>query len=182
MADEIGTVLRFWFEEATPEQWWKKDPGFDAEIRRRFAGLHARAAAGDLDGWAESAEGALALILVLDQFSRNIYRDDPRAWAQDAAALAVARRAVEQGFDTAFGDRDRRVFFYMPFEHSEDIADQYESVRLISALGDAEYTEFAEAHREIVERFGRFPHRNAVLGRKSTAEEVEFLKQPGSSF
>lgn len=182
MADEIGTVLRFWFEESEPEQWWKKDPGFDAEIRRRFVGLHARAAAGDLDGWAENAEGALALILVLDQFSRNLHREDPRAWAQDAQALAVARRAVERGLDTAFEDKNRRVFFYLPFEHSEDLAVQEESVRLISALGDAHYTEHAIAHRDIVARFGRFPHRNAVLGRRSTEEEVEFLKQPGSSF
>lgn len=180
MADS-GDVLRFWYEECTAEQWFKKDAAFDATIRDRFGDLHAVASAGGCDDWAETPEGSLALVLVLDQFSRNLYRDDPRAFAQDAKALDIARRALAAGHDQAY-PAGQRYFYYLPYEHSEDLRDQEESVALFEKHGDAHTLDYAIAHRDIIARFGRFPHRNAVLGRESTAEEEEFLQTPGSSF
>lgn len=180
MEDSVS-ILRFWFDESTPEQWFTKNANFDRMIERRFGALHAAAATGQLDGWAETADGALALILVLDQFSRNLFRDDPRAFAQDEKALALAKGAIAEGHDMAVAE-DRRVFFYVPFEHSEALADQEVSLPYFEALSNPEYLRYAVAHRDIIARFGRFPHRNAVLGRKSTAEEEAFLLTPGSSF
>jgi len=178
---EIADVLTFWYEECTPEDWFKKDAAFDAALRERFGALHDRAAAGACDSWADSADGALALVLVLDQFSRNLYRDDPRAFAQDEKALGVARSAIAAGFDQE-QPHDRRHFLYIPFEHSEILADQEEGVAHFERHGDAETLRYAIAHRDIIQRFGRFPHRNACLGRTSTDEETAFLKTPGSSF
>lgn len=174
-------VLGFWFEECTPEQWFKKDDAFDAALRDRFGTAHAEAAAGGFAGWEATADGRMALILVLDQMSRNLYRGDPRAFAQDGRALALARRAVAAG-DHVFARRERCQFLFLPFEHSEALADQLWCEALFRSLGDANLIDYAERHRVIVERFGRFPHRNVALGRNSTPEELAFLEQPNSSF
>jgi len=178
----VDEVLRFWFVENPKEAWFKKDDGFDRAIADKFGDLHRRLSETcDVDAAVESPERALATIIVLDQFSRNLHRDSALAFAADGVALTVARRAVARGFDLRF-PAEGRVFFYLPFEHSEKLADQRQSVALISALGVADSTWYAERHREIIERFGRFPHRNAVLGRVSTAEEKAFLEEPHSSF
>jgi uncharacterized protein (DUF924 family) len=174
----IEDVLTFWF--ADPGRWWKRDAAFDAQIRSRFLALHDAVERDERDDWLETARGALAYVIVLDQFSRNMFRDSARMFESDARALAAARRALDRAFDRGLSG-DERMFLYMPFMHSEDIADQDRGVGLFgSALQD--YLSFAEQHRDIVRRFGRFPHRNALLGRQSTSEELEFLKQPGSSF
>ena len=167
-------VISFW-REAGPKKWFLKDDAFDAAIRAKFAALHARAAVGDLDHWAETADGALALLLLLDQFSRNLYRGSPQAFAQDERARTIARRAVAAGLDREV-DPAFRTFFYLPFEHSEAIADQEVCVRLSHGLADPEALRWARVHERIIRRFGRFPHRNHDLGRESTPEEVEFLK------
>lgn len=192
IAAEAREVLAFWFgEPGAPAHgqprpaWFRKDPAFDGEIRRRFLALHARAALGECDRWRADPDGLLALILVLDQFSRNLYRDDPRAFSQDTAALACAQEMIGRGWDAARLPVERQ-FAYLPFEHAEDLAMQDRSVELFSALeAFAEtkgLTEWAEKHRVIVRRFGRFPHRNAALGRESTPEEIAFLEEPGSRF
>lgn len=178
---EIDAVLDFWFRESEPRQWFDKDPAFDADIVRRFGDLHARAAAGDLDAWCEQADGALALVIVLDQFSRNMFRDTAQAFAFDAQALSIAKRAIDAGFDQQVDER-QRPFFYLPFEHAEDMAEQQRSMALFSALGNKDLLEWAEKHMFIIKRFGRFPHRNAILGRVSSTEEAHFLTQDGSSF
>jgi uncharacterized protein (DUF924 family) len=183
-------VLDFWFGEppsTTPRpEWFRKDPAFDAAIHERFGTLVEQALAGGLHDWDATPEGALARIVLLDQLTRNIFRDTPRAFAGDALALAAAQALVA-------GDHDRRLaplqrwFAYMPFEHAEDLAMQHESLRLFGALAD-EYPALADAllwarrHHEVIARFGRYPHRNAVLGRASTAAEAAFLREPGSSF
>lgn len=181
-------VLEFWFgpeRGRSRAEWFRKDAAFDAGIRSRFGELHARAARGELDGWRDAPESMLALVIVLDQFSRNLNRSDPRAFAQDAYARDCARQAVERRDDLALLPVERQ-FLYLPYEHSEDLADQERGVVLMSALDAFEPTrgvsEWAVKHRDIVARFGRFPHRNAALGRASTPEETEFLKQPGSGF
>ncbi|HEY9163174.1 MAG TPA: DUF924 family protein [Magnetovibrio sp.] len=178
---EIASVLDFWFTETQPRQWFVKDAAFDAEIVRRFAGLHARAIAGDLSSWETHADGALALVIVLDQFSRNMFRDTQQAFAQDIQALAIAKRAIERGFDHQV-DELRRSFFYLPFEHSEALCEQERAIALFEAMGNKELLEWAQKHKIIIERFGRFPHRNKVLGRVSSDEERDFLSQDGSSF
>jgi uncharacterized protein (DUF924 family) len=183
-----GTVLGFWFGvprgKARPE-WFRKDEKFDGEIRRRFGELHAAAARRELDGWRGQRESMLALVVVLDQFSRNLFRDDPRAFAQDGYARECAREALARGDDAASLPVERQ-FLYLPFEHSEDAADQELAVRLMSQLEAYEETRgltgWAVKHKVIIDRFGRFPHRNACLGRASTQEELEFLEQPGSGF
>ena len=174
-------VLAFWFDETAPNLWFEKNDAFDATLRARFGDRHAEAAAGCLVDWEETADGRLALLLLLDQMSRNLYRGDPRAFAQDARARAVARRAVAAG-DHVFAPRERCQFLFLPFEHSEDLADQLWCEALFRALGDDNLLDYAVRHRVIVERFGRFPHRNAALGRTSTAEELAFLTEPNSSF
>lgn len=188
-----GDVLDFWFgAPGTPEhgthrpEWFRKDAAFDALIAQRFGATLEAALAGALDGWAADAPGTLALILVLDQFTRNSLRDTPRAFAGDAQALALARRLVAQGGDRALPTL-QRAFAYLPFEHAEDLAAQHESVRLFTALAavapdEAESLGYAVRHRDIVARFGRFPHRNAILGRTSSADEIVFLQEPGSRF
>lgn len=185
-------VLAFWFgpEDVERAVWFARDPAFDAEIARRFGALVSAALDGGLDAWPDSAEGRLARVIVLDQFTRNIHRGTPRAFAGDAQALALARALVADGQDRALPPL-RRVFAYLPFEHAEDRALQDESVRRFAALAaeggvhaasTARTLDYAERHRAVVARFGRFPHRNAILGRPGTDEELAFLQQPGSSF
>lgn len=176
---DTAAIWAFWFAPAHAAKWYEKDPAFDAAIRARFGKLHEAATAGALDHWPVTAHGALALILLLDQFSRNLYRDDARAYAGDARAVAIADLAVSRGFDRGFAF-EARQFFYLPFEHAEDLAAQQRSVALFA--DDGEGRKYAVAHRDIIARFGRFPHRNAALGRVSTTEEIEFLKGPNSSF
>ncbi len=187
-AEMICQVLDFWFGTKESEEyggnrkaWWVKDPSFDAEIRHRFLAGQRRAAKGEYDFLAESPQGMTALVIMLDQFPRNLYRDSLRAFATDARALALTKRAVDTGMDKDLIPA-MRLFLYLPLEHSEDLEDQERSVALYKALDFADTYDFAVRHRNVVARFGRFPHRNNVLGRKSTVEEIEFLKQPGSSF
>jgi uncharacterized protein (DUF924 family) len=185
-------VLEFWFgAAASPEfgrpraAWFEKSAAFDALIRDRFLATHDAAAAGTLDGWGARPLAALALAIVLDQFPRNMFRGTPRAFASDARALALARAAVARGFDAALLPV-QRWFIYLPFEHAEDLAMQRESLRLFEPLASdaagAGTFAYAMRHYAVIERFGRFPHRNAILGRDSTPEEVAFLAQPGSAF
>ena len=170
-------VIDFWLK-AGPAKWFARDAAFDALIRERFEADHHAAARREYDGWQDSPEGALALLILLDQIPRNIFRRSPHAFATDPLARAVARRAVEQGFDKQV-DAALRPFFYLPFEHSEDPADQDSSVALCTEHGDAETLKWAVLHRDIISRFGRFPHRNAMLGRETTADEQAFLDKGG---
>ncbi|MFZ5509672.1 MAG: DUF924 family protein [Pseudomonadota bacterium] len=188
-----GDVLDFWFAPPGSREhgqqrrcWFVKDPAFDQEIRRRFLPTWEAAAGGALDHWRGAPAPMLALIVVLDQFPRNLFRGEARAFSSDARALACAEEAVARGFDQQLAPV-QRIFVYLPFEHSEDAGAQARSVELFSALaaaheGFAETLRYALRHRDIVARFGRFPHRNAILGRASSAEEMEFLRQPGSGF
>ena len=177
-------VLRFWFEEHGRDDWYAKSDEFDARIRDRFLAVYEEAAAGGLQDWRDTPPGCLALCLALDQFPRNLFRDDPRAYATDAMARALTRHVLDREFDRdEVVDGARRIFLYLPLEHSEDIDDQRRCVDLVrERISDEELIDYAERHLRIVERFGRFPHRNAVLGRDSTEDEIEFLKQPGSGF
>jgi uncharacterized protein (DUF924 family) len=176
----VGQVLHFWFEELGKSHWFTKSPATDAMVRDRFLGLHE---------WLLGQEGQdfrqprrlLAAVIVLDQFSRNIFRDRPSAYSGDRAARQYSRVALELGFDLAMSNVERH-FLYLPFEHSENRDDQALAVRLIGALGDDEWTRFAVAHQSLIDRFGRFPHRNAILGRESTDEELEILRGPMGSF
>ena len=181
-------MLDFWFgpERGKPRpEWFRKDDAFDAEIRRRFGELHASAARRELEAWRASPEPMLALIILLDQFSRNLHRGDARAFAQDAHALECALETVTRGDDLGLLPVERQ-FVYLPFEHSEDLAHQEKGCDLMRSLDAFEETrgvsEWAVKHRDVIARFGRFPHRNAVLGRESTPEELAFLDQPGSRF
>lgn len=178
---EARTVLDFWFGELTPAQWFRKDPALDAEIGRRFGDLLAAAMHGELWSWRRSPAGRLAEILVLDQFPRNVHRDTPLAFAGDPVALVLAQEAVAQGADRAL-PVPRRAFLYMPYMHSESLVIHDEALRLFDQPGLEENLRFERRHREILERFGRYPHRNAILGRASSAEELAFLEQPGSAF
>jgi uncharacterized protein (DUF924 family) len=179
----IDEVLDFWFSEQTRPRWWDKDEGFDAEVTRRFEAVHKDAAAGKLAEWERTPEGALALIVSLDQFPRNMYRGTPRAFATDDKARAAATAAIDRGHDLAFDDADHRMFFYLPLEHSERIEDQDRCVTLVrERCGDGDYPKYAEAHRDVIRRFGRFPHRNAILGRRNTPEEEAYLSEPGAGF
>ncbi len=171
-------VIQFWFSPETRPNWFKKSDAFDAEVRERFGALYERANAGDLDDWARAPEGSLALILLFDQVPRNIHRNTPKAFQSDEKALAIAKNAVAAGFDKDFG-KDERLFLYLPFEHSEDRADQDEAVRLVGTLGDKEYTVYCRRHRDVIYRFGRFPHRNEILGRTSTDADIAFLIERG---
>jgi uncharacterized protein (DUF924 family) len=185
---EAQAVLDVWFgdTEVDRPEWFRKDPAFDDRIRQRFGALIERALAGDLDRWADTPRSALARIVLLDQFTRNVFRDTPRAFAGDAQALAAARQMVAQGFDRALPPLERG-FVYLPFEHAESAEVQAESLRLFGALAAeapalADKLMWAEKHAHVIARFGRYPHRNAVLGRVSTPEEVAFLAEPGSRF
>jgi uncharacterized protein (DUF924 family) len=172
-------ILAFW-RAAGPKKWFKKDPAFDAEIRERFLPAYEAALAGRLGEWEETPDGALALLLLLDQFPRNMFRGEARTYAADPLARAVADRAIARGFDRN-APTPERTFFYLPYEHSENLADQDRSVELARASGDAEALKWAEHHAGIIRRFGRFPHRNALLGRNATAEEQAFLDGGGFS-
>ena len=177
MIASAEAVLAFW-REAGPDKWFNKDAAFDDEIRTRFLGTYEAAAAGKLADWEATREGTLALVIVLDQFPRNMFRDSGRAFAADPLALAVAKRAIERGFAIATPVQER-AFFYLPFEHSEQIDDQERCCALFRATGDADLVKWAELHADIIRRFGRFPHRNAVLGRTTTADEQVFLDSGG---
>ena len=181
-------VLDFWFGAepgAFRQAWFERNDAFDAECRDRFGGICAQAAAGGLDRWGTTPEGALALVLMFDQLPRNIHRGTPSAFATDARALDLARRMVARGFDRAL-DPVARFFVYLPFEHAEDLGAQDEAVRLIESLPEAPWRDnvvkYARAHRDVIARFGRFPHRNAVLGRRSTEAEAAYLAEPGAGF
>lgn len=169
-------VVAFW-RDAGPTRWFKKDDAFDRDFRERFLSLHEAAARGELGDWAASAEGALALCILLDQFPRNAFRGTARMFATDAPARRIARKAIDAGFDSQV-DPQLRQFFYLPFEHSEALADQDFSVE-VAPRGGSDSVKWAALHRDIVVRFGRFPHRNDVLGRASTSEERRFLDEGG---
>jgi uncharacterized protein (DUF924 family) len=197
VARPVESVLAFWFgPPGSPPlgragHWFAPDPAFDEEVRARFAELAERAAAGELEAWRESPPGALALVIALDQFPRNLYRGSARAFAADAAARDVCLDAQARGFDRALS-RVERWFLYLPLMHAEDRALQERSVALFEALAAGagpelaealeQATDFARRHRDVIARFGRFPHRNAALGRASTREEIAFLAEPGSRF
>jgi len=177
---DAADVLRFWFEEIAPPQWWRRDSVFDQAVRSRFGELHVAASRAELWGWRETAPGRFAEIIVLDQFSRNIYRDDARAFACDALALGLAQEAVRAGADLEIAPQ-RCAFIYMPYMHSESRLIHATAVELFRERAPANL-DYELRHRAIVDRFGRFPHRNGVLGRTSTPEEIAFLAEPGSSF
>jgi uncharacterized protein (DUF924 family) len=176
-AVQPADILAFW-QAAGPDKWFKKDTAFDEDIRARFLAIYEAAAAGHLSDWENTAEGALALVVVIDQFPRNMFRGEARAFAADPAARQVADRALARGFDAQVPEAMRN-FFYLPFEHSETLADQERCLALNRAAGDADNLKWAEVHADIIRRFGRFPHRNAVLGRATTPVEQTFLDSGG---
>jgi len=186
-----GEILDFWFgQEDEPgygefrNVWFQKDEDFDREVQDRFREDHERAANGDLDEWRKEARSALALVILLDQFPRNMFRGDARTHTTDTKAQEISEYAIERALDREL-PAFQRMFLYMPFMHSESVEAQRRSVELferLAAEGGPDVTSYAAGHRDIVERFGRFPHRNAILGRETTPEEAEFLTQPGSSF
>lgn len=181
MHGDWAAIISFWFEEIDRKLWWAKDISFDQALRERFGRVHDGAAKGELFGWRDSPAGRLAEVIVLDQFSRNIYRDDPRSFAFDGMALVLAQEAVRLGADTELEAR-KRAFLYMPYMHSESLLIHQQAETLFAAPGLEGNLEFERKHRAIVERFGRYPHRNAMLGRTSSPAELAFLKEPGSSF
>lgn len=174
-------ILDFWFKEITPAQWWKADPEFDRLIESRYLPVLQAAARGELSSWRETAEGRLAEIIVLDQFSRNVWRNTPWAFAQDAVALVLSQEARSSGALNILGP-DARAFLLMPFMHSESKIIHAEAEVLFREYAPVGNYDFELKHKVIIDRFGRYPHRNAILGRPSTEEESEFLKQPGSGF
>src|SRR5208283_1718568 len=176
----VGEVIRFWFEELGEAHWFTKSEDIDSQIRIRFLTLHQRLATHDALG-ITSPRQILASIIVLDQFSRNLFRGDPRAFSADSIARRLSRNAIEQGLDIEM-KRDERYFIYLPFEHSEDRLDQALALNLIKLLGNEQWTRDTMAHKAIIDRFGRFPHRNAVLNRLSTDDEIAHLKEPLRSF
>jgi uncharacterized protein (DUF924 family) len=180
--DQAGEVLAFWFVETPPRQWFAKDAAFDGLVRDRFLGLTRQALAGELDAWNTEPTGALALVLLLDQFPRQIWRDTAMAFAGDPQALAESLQAVERGWLEAEPEQARRQFWLMPQMHAEDLAVQETALPLFERFSDPRTADFARRHRDVIARFGRFPHRNAALGRVSSAEEVAFLQTPGSRF
>lgn len=175
------SIISFWFTELTPEQWWKKDPDLDRQIKERFYDLHQRASVGELFQWRTSPLGRLAEIIILDQFSRNIFRGDSKSFAADPIALVLSQEAIRSGDDQRI-DIDKRSFLYMPFMHSESKFIHEQAVKLFSYPGMEGNLNFEILHKNIIDRFGRYPHRNKILNRASTPEEIEFLKEPGSSF
>ena len=172
-----ASVLAFW-RAAGPDKWFEKDPTFDEDIRARFLETYDAAAAGMLSDWEQTAESTLALTIVLDQFPRNMFRGDARTYAADRQARAIAERAIERSFDQKVPPSDRQ-FFYLPFEHSEAMADQERCCALFAATGNAELLKWAQLHADIIRRFGRFPHRNAMLGRTTSPDELAFLDGGG---
>ena len=174
-------ILKFWFGEIEPSQWWKKDENLDRLIAERFADIHRRATLCELYEWRKDAHGRLAEVIVLDQFSRNMFRNSPLCFAQDALALALAQEAIAVDADKSLSQTERS-FLYMPFMHSESLQIHDIATVLYRANGNQGSYDFELKHKAIIARFGRYPHRNSILGRQSTAEEIEFLKQPGSGF
>lgn len=181
MTADVEAVLAFWFQELRPAHWFRKDPALDRDITQRFGDLHARAVTCECFEWRASPRGRLAEIIVLDQFSRNIYRYDARAFASDAQALVLAQEAVAKGADQSLSVVERS-FLYMPYMHSESLVIHRHAVQLFGQPGLERNLNSEKRHKAIIERFGRYPHRNAVLGRASSQAEVDFLNQPGSSF
>ncbi|MBO6815283.1 MAG: DUF924 domain-containing protein [Rhizobiaceae bacterium] len=179
--DKIDDVLDFWFEQTSAEQRFTKDLAFDETIRSRFGDLIEDALDGKLASWSASKNGLMALVIIFDQFTRNIYRDTAKAFAGDVKALALSLEGQERGYLESF-DEYWRIFLLMPMMHSEDLAVQELSLPLFEKYTDAETHDYAVRHRDIIKRFGRFPHRNEALGRETTEEEFRFLQQPGSSF
>jgi uncharacterized protein (DUF924 family) len=177
----FDAVLAFWFDEIAPAQWWKLDPAFDDALRTRFGELHRRAHLGELWAWRAQPRGRLAELIVLDQFSRNLFRGSAQAFASDAMALALAQEAVAGGHDAAL-PVPQRVFLYMPYQHSESPVVHEQAQALFATLGMPDNLDYEMRHKAIIDRFGRYPHRNEALGRVSTAEEQHFLTQPGSRF
>ena len=181
MTHLIEEVLKFWFDDISPDDWFESDDAVDGHIRERFRELHETLREQVPESWRNSARGCLAAVIVLDQFSRNMYRGTSRAFTADGAALSLAKEALVRGFDRDLSI-DERKFLYLPFEHSESPADQARSIELFATLGSELDLDYARRHKEIIDRFGRFPHRNAATGRISTPEEIEFIKESGSSF
>lgn len=180
-ATNYEAILVFWFDELTTEQWFKKSERLDAIIKERFAGALQEAAAGEYWAWRQNDKGRLAEIILLDQFSRNIYRDSARAFAQDPMALVLAQEAVAQGIDKTLSN-DEKAFLYMPYMHSESARIHEKAEELFNQPGLEHNYQFEVQHKAIIDRFGRYPHRNQLLGRKSSEAEIDFLRQPGSSF
>lgn len=176
----VGEVIHFWFEELAEAHWFTKSDDIDAQMRNRFLALHERLVTHDGLG-VTAPRPMLAAVIVLDQFSRNLFRGTRRAFAADSIARRLSRTAIKQGFDTAM-KKQERLFLYLPFQHSEDREDQALSLHLFERLGNEEWTRYAMAHKVIIDRFGRFPHRNAMLNRPSTADEIAHLKEPMRSF
>lgn len=191
MPGSAHEVLQFWFDPAVQARWFASDEAFDAQVRERFGGTLEAAARGELDGWAATPRGWLALLIVLDQFSRNIHRDDARAWAEDRKSQALALAGIARGDDQRLAPL-QRLFVYLPLEHAEDLALQDRCValfeRLAQQMPEAErepylgFVDYARRHRDVIHRYGRFPHRNAALGRASTPEEQAYLASPGAGF
>ena len=173
-------IIDFWF--ANKAKWFAKDPNFDLEIKEKFLAVFDLGISGHLKHWELNPSSMLALIIVLDQFSRNMFRDSAKAFSADELACSLAKKAVQLGFDQLLDNDEQRKFLYMPFMHSESVADQALSVALFSKMNDNETLKYAKAHQDIIDRFGRFPHRNQLLGRVSSTQELEFLKLPGTSF
>ncbi len=174
-------VLDFWFQELSPKDWFSGDKALDEVIAQRFGALHEQARQGELYHWRLTPEGRLAEVIVLDQFSRNLFRGTPESFASDPMALALAQEVVSSGADERLKP-EQRTFLYMPYMHSESLKIHEEAVQLFKSNGIENNLDFEYRHKAIIERFGRYPHRNEILGRESTVEEIEFLKQPGSSF
>lgn len=174
-------VLAFWFDPEIKAKWFNGGAEFDALCRERFSHAIEAAKAGDLDDWAQTPDGALALVILLDQMTRNVHRGTPLAFSGDVAALAIAKAAIARGFDAATAP-ERRNFLYLPLQHSEHLEDQERGVKLYAANDVDDGLRWMTRHRDVIARFGRFPHRNAILGRASTPEEEDFLRQPGSKF
>jgi uncharacterized protein (DUF924 family) len=179
--DRPEDILNFWFSTTVKPLWFKKSSKFDQEIKQRFHKIYQQAAAGSLNSWRNQPGDTLALIIILDQFARNMFRNTPQAFATDPQALELTKYALEHNYQQKLS-LDQQAFLYMPLMHSEKKEDQADCVELFSQLGTENYLEFALKHQTIIDRFGRFPHRNQILGRKSTPAETSFLTQPGSSF
>jgi len=180
--DTPSEILRFWFEETPPRRWFSRDPAFDAVLRERWIGLSRAAIAGELTPWGEDPRRGLALVLLLDQFPRQIWRESAMAFAGDDQALELSQRAVARGWVAEEAERARRQFWLMPQMHAEDLAVQEGALAMFERFTDPRTAEFARRHRDVIARFGRFPHRNAALERESSQEERAFLRTPGSSF
>lgn len=172
-------VLSFWFVDHGPDDWFKKSEDFDTEIKARFEGLYQLARSGQLNHWSHTPRGVVALVIILDQFSRNMYRGSARAFESDTMALVYARRAIRFGLDQMGLSDEMRQFLYMPFEHSEEMESQIEGVRLMGTLENPDLKEWALRHMQVINEFGRFPHRNSALGRESTHDEVQWLQDNG---